>query len=40
MQEVQKTGQPDILEALQEKLELEKEKRELISSLFDDWIYE
>ena len=40
MQEVQKTKQPDILEALQEKLELEKEKRELISSLFDDWIYE
>lgn len=30
----------EILENLQEELELEKEKRELISSLFEDWIYE
>lgn len=50
MLDVQKTGlqgeteqlvkQPDMVEVLQEELELEKEKRELISSLFDDWIYE
>ncbi len=31
---------PEQVEALQERLELEKEKKELISSLFDDWIYE
>ncbi|MBP3568666.1 MAG: EAL domain-containing protein [Lachnospiraceae bacterium] len=31
---------PEQVEELQEELELEKEKKELISSLFDDWIYE
>ena len=31
---------PEQVELLQEELELEKEKRELISSMFNDWIYE
>ena len=31
---------PEQVEVLQEELELEKVKKELISSLFDDWIYE
>lgn len=31
---------PDWVEALQEELELEKERKDIISSLFNDWIYE
>lgn len=31
---------PEQMDVLQEELELEKEKNELISSLLDDWIYE
>jgi len=31
---------PDWVEVLQEELELEKEKKEIISSLFNDWVYE
>lgn len=43
MLNTQKTELPreiDVLENLQEELELEKERKELISSLFEDWIYE
>lgn len=35
-----KKNQLEHVEVLQEELELEKEKKELISSLYDDWIYE
>lgn len=31
---------PEQMELLQEELELEKEKKEIISSLYDDWIFE
>lgn len=31
---------PEKVEVLQEELELEKEKKEIISSLYNDWIYE
>jgi PAS domain-containing protein len=31
---------PEKVEVLQEELELEKEKKEIISSMYDDWIYE
>lgn len=31
---------PEQVEVLQEELELEKEKKEIISSLYNDWIYE
>ena len=31
---------PEQVEVLQEELELEKEKKEIISSLYDDWIFE
>ncbi len=31
---------PEHVETLQEELELEKEKKEIISSLYNDWIYE
>ena len=31
---------PEKVEILQEELELEKEKKEIISSLYNDWIYE
>lgn len=33
-------SRPEEAELLQEVLELEKEKKEIISSLYDDWIYE
>lgn len=38
--ERERKEQPEQVEALQEELELEKEKKEIISSLYNDWIYE
>lgn len=40
MEEDRRRKSTEQVEVLQEELELEKEKKELISSLFDDWIYE